>query len=75
MSIERAFNSFCELIRKVSTKPDNQINDFRVHVRIIQQRPQLLECESLIIHTCLFRFLLEDECFDAGVYAMFVLPH
>ena len=75
MRIERPLDGLSELEGEILAESHNKINNLRMHMRIIQQRPQLLKRKLLVIRADLVDLLLHDDQLEGVVNGMLGLPH
>jgi hypothetical protein len=75
MGIKRSFDSFSELEREVLAESHDEIDDLGMHMRVVQQRPQFLQSQLLIVSTNLIHLLLHYDQLKRVVERVLVLPH
>lgn len=80
MSLEGSLDSLGELIGEILAKSNNKINNFTMHVWIVEQIPQFLQSQLLIVASypsfvTVIALFPDGELLELGIDGMFVLVH
>lgn len=72
---EGPFDRLHELIGEVLAEGDDEVDYPAVHVGVVQQRPQLLQGQFLVVSPLPRGLFLQEHVLEGGVYGVPALPH